>query len=159
MDGFVCIVSPSIILSLTEMTLATWAHSITRPDSYAYTYASVNACRRSLACMRAHIMNPANPLWGNHRVRPVCKVNAHAWCRSLSMHALLSKYKQTDRHTLSHTLCTFLNVFVGHSLNNLPIPLAYSPSSNTHSSLGPTPDPHPPFCLPHPSSLPPPCPC
>lgn len=149
-----CVASLSIILSLTEMTPATWALSVIRPDSYAYTYASVNACRSSLTCMRrvrTHVMNALNVLWGDQRVHPDCKVNTHAWYRSHFMHALISKHK--------HTHCTFLNVFVGHSLNNLPIPLAYSPCSNTHSSLAPTPAPRPPFCLPHPSSLPSPCPC
>lgn len=37
-----------------------------------------------------------------------------------------------------HTHCTFPNVFVGHALNNLPIPLVYSRCSNTHPSLAPT---------------------
>lgn len=146
-----CAALPSIILSLTEMTQATWAHSATRPGSYAYTYACVNACKSALTCM--HWFYTLNgfieyAVW-DHRVHSDCSVNTHTWCRL----GILN----TQRHT--HTHRTFLNVFVGHALNNLPIPLAYSPSSNTHSSLAPTPAPESPFFLPHPSSLHPPCPC
>ena len=97
----------SIILSLTKMTLATWTHSVTGPDSYAYTYTSANA-------------------------HTFCTVNTHA-CVTFHERSQIYTCVWLNIHAHTHTYAntTFLNVFVGHALNNLQsfwlIPLALLP--------------------------------
>lgn len=100
-----------------QLCLASFCHSLKWPWPPGHTQSLSKIHRNAYMQLKMYVVILV------HSIIRLILIIAHiSW-----MHSNLNTPTSMQTHT--HTRWTFLNVFVGHALNNLPIPLAYSPCS------------------------------